>query len=93
MEEDSGQYICGSSVMVASRPDRSRSKEPPSDDTDLAAELWLSAPRSAARYRTAAARARVLQAATTTTRLRRYLEEMIARYEERAVDLERSKKA
>jgi hypothetical protein len=78
--------------MRALKLDRTRTKEPPRDETDIAAELWLSAPRSASRYRTAAARARALQAATTTARLKQHLEEMIARYEERAVDLERSGK-
>jgi hypothetical protein len=41
--------------------------------------LWLSASRTAAYYREAAERAKALQAATTTPRLRRYLEELIAR--------------
>jgi hypothetical protein len=59
--------------------------------TDDGVELLLSAAQSAAHYRTAAARARALQATTTTPRLKQYLGEMIARYEGRAVDIEGSK--
>jgi len=54
------------------------------DDVDIGAELGLSAPRVAAHYRTAAARAKALQAVTTTPRLKQYLGEKIARYESRA---------
>jgi hypothetical protein len=50
------------------------------------------APRSAAHCCTAAARARALQAMTTTPRLKRYLGEMIARYERQAVNFEREGK-
>jgi hypothetical protein len=59
---------------------------------DGGAGLLLSASPSAAHYRAAAAQARALQAMTTTPRLKRYLGEMIARYEGRAVDIEGSEK-
>ena len=48
------------------------------------------APQSAAHCRMAAARARALRAITTTRRLKRYLGEMIARYEGQVVDFERA---
>jgi hypothetical protein len=60
---------------------------------DDGADLFLSVAQSAAHYRTAAARARALQAMTTTPRLKQYLGEVIARYEGRAVDIEGSKGA
>jgi hypothetical protein len=63
---------------------------PPGDD---GMDFLMSAAPSAAQYRTAAARARALQATTTTPRLKQYLGEMIARYEGRAIDVERSAKA
>jgi hypothetical protein len=63
---------------------------PPNED---GGELFLSLPLPAADFRAAAARARALQAMTTTPRLKRYLGEMIARYEERAFDIEGSIKA
>ena len=49
----------------------------PDDGTDL----FLSAPRSAAYFRTAAEQAKSLHALTTTPSLKRYLGEMVARYE------------
>jgi hypothetical protein len=77
-------------AMIAEiRSDPTQANEPQHDEV---VELWLSAPRTAARYRAAAARARVLQATTTTPRLKRYLGELIARYERRAVDIEGSDK-
>jgi hypothetical protein len=66
-----------------------RRTAPPCDD---GVELLLSASLSPAHYRAAAAQARLLQAMTTTTRLKKYLGDMIARYEGRAVDLEGSAK-
>ena len=52
------------------------------------AEAFPLTPRSAAHCRTVAARARALQAMTTTPRLKRNLGEMIARYGGQAVDFE-----
>jgi hypothetical protein len=69
---------------------RARRTALPCDD---GAELLLSASPSPAHYRAAAAQARLLQAMTTTPRLKQYLGDMIARYEGRAVDLEGSAKA
>lgn len=63
-------------------------REMPFDD---GAGQFPSAPRSAVHCRTAAARARAIQATTTTPRLKQYLGEMIARYEERAADFERER--
>jgi hypothetical protein len=62
---------------------------PPGDED---AELLLPISPSAAHYRIAAARARTLQAMTTTPRLKQYLGEMIARYEGRAHDIDGSAK-
>jgi hypothetical protein len=59
---------------------------PPDDGTDL----FLSAPRSAAYFRMAAEQTKSLHALTPTPSLKRYLGEMVARYEERAVDFEES---
>jgi hypothetical protein len=61
-------------------PDR-----PPFED---GTELLGSAPRSAADYRTAAARTQALLTTTTTPRLKQYLGEIIAWCEGQAVDLE-----
>jgi hypothetical protein len=63
---------------------------PPSWDDGV--ELLLSASRSAAYYRTAAARAKALQATTTTPRVKQYLDGIIALFEGRAVDIENSRK-
>jgi hypothetical protein len=70
------------------RSDKETHRTPP--PCDGGAGLLLSASRSAAHYRTIAAQARALQAMTTTPRLKRYLGEMVARYEERAIDVEAS---
>jgi hypothetical protein len=55
-------------------------------------KLLLSASRSAAYYRAAAARAKELQAMTTTPRVKRYLDGIITLFESRAVDIENSRK-
>ena len=55
-------------------------------------ELLLSASRSAAYYRAAAARAKELQAMTTTPRVKRYLDGIITLFEGQAVDIENSRK-
>jgi hypothetical protein len=73
--------------MIA--PRSGRRDEP---DVEIDAEMGLSAPRVAAHYRTAAARARALQAMTTTPRLKQYLGERIAQYEGRA-SISRSRRA
>jgi hypothetical protein len=67
------------------RGDMGANRTAPCDD---GAELLLAALPSAAHCRAAAAHARALQAMTTTPRLKQYFEEMIARYEGRAVDFE-----
>jgi hypothetical protein len=51
-------------------------------------ELLGSAPRSAADYRTAAARTKALLTMTTTPKLKRYLAEIIAWCEGQAIDIE-----
>lgn len=71
--------------MVALPSDPVQPSEAQCDDV---VDLWLSAPRLPADYRAVAARARVLQAVTTIPVLKQFLEEMIARYERRAVDIE-----
>jgi len=53
---------------------------------DYGAEL-LSASASAAYYRSAAERAKALQALTTTPSLKQYLEGVIALYERRAAEI------
>jgi hypothetical protein len=85
-----GSHLRGRGSVLAVRSDRTQATDPQHDDV---LELWLSAPRTAAHYPVAAERAKVLQAATTTPRLRRYLEELIARYERRAIDVEAEAKA
>jgi hypothetical protein len=60
----------------------------PLQPCDGGAELLLSALPSAAHCRMTAAHARALQAMTEAPRLKRYLGEMIARYEGRAIDIE-----
>jgi hypothetical protein len=55
-------------------------------------KLLLSASKSAAYYRAAAARAKELQAMTTTPRVKRYLDGIITLFEGRAVDIENSRK-
>jgi hypothetical protein len=60
---------------------------------DDGVELLLSASKSAAYYRAAAARAKALQAITTTSRVKRYLDGIITMFEGRAVDIENSRKA
>jgi hypothetical protein len=67
-----------------------RRPTPPWDD---GTDLLLAASPSPAHFRAAAAQARMLQAMTTTPRLKQYLREMIARYEGRAVDMEGPAKA
>ena len=52
------------------------------------AELLGSAPRSAADYRTAAARTQALLTMTTTPRLKQYLGEIIAWCERQAAEIE-----
>jgi hypothetical protein len=56
-------------------------------------DLLLSALPISAYCRTAAAHARVLQAMTTSPRVKQYLGEMIARYEGRVGDFERPSEA
>jgi hypothetical protein len=51
-------------------------------------DCWLLEEQSAAYYRSAAARARILQADVTTTRVRQYLEKMIAHCERLAGGVE-----
>jgi hypothetical protein len=67
-----------------------RRPTPPWDD---GTDLLLAASPSPAHYRAAAAQARLLQAMTTTPRLKQYLREVIDRYEGRAVDMEGPAKA
>jgi len=90
-----GSYLPGCGPMVAPPPhgrsDRMRPNELQRHDTvdiEIDVEQWLSAPRLAIQYGLAAARARTLQAAATTPRLKQYLGEMIARYERRAEEVE-----
>jgi hypothetical protein len=94
-----GSYLPWCSSMVARPPhrqsDRMQPNEPQSDDAadfDIGTEQWLLAPRPAAHYRAAAARARTLQATVTTARLKQHFGEMIARYERRAGEVESSEK-
>jgi hypothetical protein len=68
----------------AARGDARRTPPP----WDEGADLLLSASPSAAHYRAAADRARLLQSLTTTPRLKHYLEGIIALFEGRAVDIE-----
>jgi hypothetical protein len=63
---------------------------PPSWDDGV--ELLLSA-EIAAYYRAVAARAKALQAMTTTPRVKRYLDGIVTLFEGRAVDIENSRKA
>ena len=77
------------------RSERMQPNEPESDETpdiEIGVEQWFSAPRTAAYYRAAAARARTLEAAVTTPRLRKHLGDMIARYERRAGEVEEAEK-
>ena len=53
---------------------------------DCIAEMLMSGPQSATYYRAAAARAKALQATTTTPRLKQFLAEMAAQYERQAAE-------
>jgi hypothetical protein len=53
---------------------------------DCIAEMLMSGPQSATYYRAAAARAKALQAITTTPRLKQFLAEMVAQYERQAAE-------
>jgi hypothetical protein len=53
---------------------------------DSIAEMLMSGPQSATYYRAAAARAKALQALTTTPRLKQLLAEMAAQYERQAAE-------
>jgi len=53
---------------------------------DGIAEMLMSGPQSATHYRAAAARAKALQAITTTPRLKQFLSETAANYERQAAE-------
>jgi len=65
-----------------------RLRTPDKSPFENGTELLGSAPRSAADYRTAAARTKALLSMTTTPKRKRYLGEIIAWCEGQAVDIE-----
>ena len=66
------------------RADQRKKRMEPTPLYDCIAEMLTSGTQSAAYYRAAAARAKALQAITTTPRLKQFLAEMAAEYERQA---------